>query len=123
MTNQQALDKATYSDLLSYSKQLGLITSLQLRKNQKIKESLKSELEQLQTIGKEKKLKPEAIEKSINDFLNQNFEGNLHMVGIHELGDLKYEEIPIKGGGFADAKELAIELIGTVIINTNEAEH
>lgn len=122
MTNQQALDKATYSDLLSYSKQLGLITSLQLRKNQKIKESLKSELEQLQTIGKEKKLKPEAIEKSINDFLNQNFEGNLHMVGIHELGDLKYEEIPIKGGGFADAKELAIELIGTVIINTNEAE-
>lgn len=117
MTNQEALENAARASVLSYSSQIGIMTSLHLRKNNKIKDDISKELEEIGKIAAEKKQDAEASKK---EYLDKEFEGNLFMVSIDQIGDVKGESIPLTNGHTPDAKILCEQLIGKVIIVPTE---
>lgn len=126
MTKSEALANAVLADILSYSNQIGLITALQLRKNLEIKKSLLEERDNIEKIAQEKKgkkteeqLKLE-VETATKEWGNQNFDGNLYMVTIDQVGDIKCENISLSTGGFMDARTIAEGILNKVIINTYE---
>lgn len=113
MTNQEALEVAAKSVVLSYSNQIGIITSLHLRKNETVRDTIKKEFDEIDKIAEEKKQDAEAAKK---EYLEKEFTGNFFMVNIEQIGDVKGEVIPISNGNNIDAKFLAEALIGHVII-------
>ena len=120
MTNKEANFKCQLAGLLSYSTQVGIITSLHLRKNQtKISVKINEDIEEIKKIAEAKKTKdskPNESEKAIEEYLGKEFEGNFFMVPLSEIGNVKGESIKLSDGGEVDAKWLVEQLIGSVVI-------
>jgi hypothetical protein len=115
MTNREAKEKCIIASLLSYSNQVGLLTALQLRKNQsQIAQKIIADENEIKKISQEKESKDE--EEALDVFLNKEFEGNFFYVNINDIGNIKGEVISLQNGGQVDAKWAAENLIGSIII-------
>lgn len=114
MTNKEAKEKCIIASLLSYSDQVGLLTALQLRKNQsQIAEKIIADENEIKKISGEKDI---IEEEALHEFLNKDFEGNFFYVNINDIGNIKGEVISLQNGGQIDAKWAAENLIGSIII-------
>jgi hypothetical protein len=117
MTNREAVEVCRKSNALSYAGQIGLITSLHLRKNKQIDESINADAEAIKKIGEERDSKE--TDDALVEFWNKEFEGNFFMITLEELGNIKSETIHgfTTNGTPVDAKTLAELLLGVVIID------
>ena len=116
MTNREAKEKCIIASLLSYSTQVGLLTALQLRKNQtQIAEKIIADENDIKKISEERE-SLEDMEAVLNEFLNKEFEGDFFTVSINDIGNIKGELISLQNGGQIDAKWAAENLIGNIII-------
>lgn len=116
MTNREAKEKCIIASLLSYSTQVGLLTALQLRKNQsQIAEKIIADENEIKKISEERDSKEDAQEV-MSEFLNKEFEGDFFTVSINDIGNIKGEVISLQNGGQLDAKWAAENLIGSIII-------
>jgi hypothetical protein len=116
MTNETAALHTNLAVILSHSEQVGLITSVHLRKNDDINKKINEEFQEIEKVGKEKKTKESEIKKVQEEFWNKEFEGNLFYVPLADIGNIKGEKIQLANGGVVDVKAIASQIIGTVII-------
>jgi len=116
MTNREAKEKSIIASLLSYSSQVGLLTALQLRKNQsQIAEKIIADENEIKKISEERDSQEDA-EVVMKAFLDKEFEGTFFTVNINDIGNIKGEIISLQNGGQVDAKWAAENLIGSIII-------
>lgn len=133
MTNREAIEKCTYANLLSFSSQIGLLSSIHLRKNEsQVSSKIRADIEEIKKVGEEKnaKIKDKAeyeegkdpISLATIELLDKEFEGNFFMLSVEEIGNIKGELIPLSNGNKVDAKWLAEQLIGSIIIVPEEVK-
>lgn len=116
MTNRDAKEKSIIASLLSYSTQVGLLTALQLRKNQsQIAEKIIADENEIKKISEERDSQEDA-EIVMKAFLDKEFEGTFFTVNINDIGNIKGEVINLQNGAQIDAKWAAENLIGSIII-------
>jgi hypothetical protein len=116
MTNREAKEKSIIASLLSYSSQVGLLTALQLRKNQsQVAEKIIADENEIKKISEERDSQEDA-EIVMKAFLDKEFEGTFFTVNINDIGNIKGETISLQNGGQVDAKWAAENLIGSIII-------
>jgi hypothetical protein len=116
MTNRDVKEKCIIASLLSYSSQVGLLTALQLRKNQsQIAEKIIADENEIKKISEERDSQEDA-EVVMKAFLDKEFEGTFFTVNINDIGNIKGEIISLQNGGQVDAKWAAENLIGSIII-------
>jgi len=116
MTKREAKEKSIIASLLSYSTQVGLLTALQLRKNQsQIAEKIIADENEIKKISDERDSQEDA-EVVMKAFLDKEFEGTFFTVNINDIGNIKGEVINLQNGAQIDAKWAAENLIGSIII-------
>jgi hypothetical protein len=116
MTKREAKEKSIIASLLSYSTQVGLLTALQLRKNQsQIAEKIIADENEIKKISDERDSQEDA-EVVMKAFLEKEFEGDFFTVNINDIGNIKGEVINLQNGAQIDAKWAAENLIGSIII-------
>ena len=116
MTNRDVKEKCIIASLLSYSSQVGLLTALQLRKNQsQIAEKIIADENEIKKMVDERD-SYEDEEGVLKEYLNKEFEGTFFTVNINDIGNIKGEVISLQNGGQVDAKWAAENLIGSIII-------
>lgn len=123
MINGEVITKCNLADILSHSKQIGLLTALQLRKNNvKIGAEISGDIESIKKMGqtKEEVADSPEVKQALEDFLAKEFEGNFYMVNINEIGNIKGEDILLANGNTVDAKWVAEQLVGSIIITPSE---
>ena len=114
--NRDAKEKSIIASLLSYSTQVGLLTALQLRKNQsQIAEKIIADENEIKKISDERDSQEDA-ETVMKAFLDKEFEGTFFTVNINDIGNIKGELINLQNGAQVDAKWAAENLIGSIII-------
>lgn len=133
MTNREAIEKCTYANLLSFSSQIGLLSSIHLRKNEsQVSSKIRTDIEEIKKVGEEKNAKSkekaeykegkDPISLATAELLDKEFEGNFFMLSVEEIGNIKGELIPLTNNNKVDAKWLAEQLIGSIIIVPEEAK-
>lgn len=123
MMNGEVITKCNMAEILSHSKQIGLLTALQLRKNNvKIGAEISGDIDSIKKMGQTNQEIAESTEvkQALEDFLAKEFEGNFYMVNINEIGNIKGEDIQLANGNTVDAKWVAEQLVGSIIITPSE---